>query len=100
MMKFLPRTCLVVGLMLFSTAAVLAQSDVYKLYVDGLACPFCTYGVEKKVTGLNGVRKVEIDIDAGFVAVTMADGATLDEAAARQAIDQAGFSLRRFEAPK
>lgn len=100
MMKFLPRTCLVVGLMLFSPVAVLAQSHVYKLYVDGLACPFCTYGVEKKVTGLNGVRKVEIDIDAGLVAVTMADGVTLNEAAARQAIDQAGFSLRRFEAPK
>ena len=99
MTNFLGRTGLILGLMLFTVMAALAQPRVYKLYVDGLACPFCAYGVEKKVTGLKGVRKIEIDIDAGIVAVTMVDGATLDEAAAKRAVDQAGFSLRRFEAP-
>ncbi len=74
--------------------------EAYKLYVDGLACPFCAYGVEKKVGGLEGVEKIDIDIDEGVVAVTMADGATLDEAAAKRAVDEAGFSLRAFEAPK
>ena len=99
MTKFLRRTGLILGLTLFAVTAALAQSPVYKLYVDGLACPFCAYGVEKKVTGLKGVRKVEIDIDGGLVSVTMANGATLDQAVAKQAVDQAGFSLRRFEAP-
>ncbi len=74
--------------------------EVYKLYVDGLACPFCAYGVEKKVTGLKGVEKIDIDIDGGLVSVTMAGGATLDEATASEAVDQAGFSLRKFEAPR
>ena len=74
--------------------------EAYKLYVDGLACPFCAYGVEKKVGGLEGVEKIDIDIDEGVVAVTMAEGATLDEVAAKRAVDEAGFSLRAFEAPK
>ena len=74
--------------------------EVYKLYVDGLACPFCAYGVEKKVGGLDGVERVDIDIDGGLVAVTMAEGPTLDEATAKRAVDEAGFSLRAFEAPK
>ena len=74
--------------------------EVYKLYVDGLACPFCAYGVEKKVGGLDGVERVDIDIDGGLVAVTMAEGSTLDEATAKRAVDEAGFSLRAFEAPK
>ncbi len=74
--------------------------ETYRLYVDGLACPFCAYGVEKKVGGLEGVEKLDIDIDVGVVAVTMAEGATLDEAAAKRAVDEAGFSLRAFEAPK
>ena len=74
--------------------------EVYKLYVDGLACPFCAYGVEKKVGGLDGVERVDIDIDGGLVAVTMAEGSTLDEATAKRAVDEAGFSLRVFEAPK
>ncbi len=99
MTRFLERTGLALGLMLAATAA-LADSHVYKLYVDGLACPFCAYGVEKKVGGLDGVEKVEIDIDGGIVAVTLADGATLDEAAAKQAVDEAGFTLRKFKAPK
>ena len=89
------------GLSLFLlSGAALAGSHIYKLYVDGLACPFCAYGVEKKVGGLDGVEKVEIEIEEGIVAVTLAEGATLDEAAARQAVEQAGFSLRKFKAPK
>ena len=100
MTKFLKRPGLVLGLMLLTPMAALADSHVYKLYVDGLACPFCAYGVEKKVTGLKGVEKIDIDIDGGLVSVTMAGGATLDEATASEAVDQAGFSLRKFEAPK
>ena len=100
MTKFLQRTGLVLGLMLFAATAALADSHVYKLYVDGLACPFCAYGVEKKVGGLDGVETVEIDIENGLVAVTLAAGATLDEATARQAVDESGFTLRKFEPPK
>ena len=77
-----------------------AGSHAYRLYVDGLACPFCAYGIEKKVGGLDGVEKVEIDIENGLVAVTLAAGATLDEATAAKAVDEAGFSLRKFEPPK
>ena len=99
-MKILKRPGLVLGLLLLTATAALADTHVYKLYVDGLACPFCAYGVEKKVTGLKGVEKIDIDIDGGLVSVTMAAGAALDEAIAREAVDQAGFSLRKFEAPK
>ena len=100
MTKFLQRTGLVLALMLFAATAALADSHVYKLYVDGLACPFCAYGVEKKVGGLDGVEKVDIEIEEGLVAVTLADGVTLDEATASRAVDEAGFTLRKFEAPK
>lgn len=100
MTKFLKRTGLVLGLMLFAATAALADSHVYKLYVDGLACPFCAYGVEKHVGGLDNVKSVEILIDEGLVAVTMASGKTLDEASAKQAVSDSGFTLRKFEAGK
>lgn len=100
MTKLFCRTGLILGLALLPLTAALAQSSVYKLFVDGLACPFCAYGIEKKITALKGVQKIEIDLDAGFVAVTVSSGATLDEATVQQAIDQAGFSLRKFVAPK
>ena len=100
MTKFLKRTGLALGLMLFAATAALADSRVYKLYVDGLACPFCAYGVEKHVGGLDNVKSVEILIDEEIVAVTMAPGKTLDEANAKQAISDSGFTLRKFEGVK
>lgn len=100
MTKFLNRAGLALGLMLFAATAALADSHVYKLYVDGLACPFCAYGVEKQVGGLDNVKSVEILIDEGTVVVTMASGKTLDEADAKRAVSDAGFTLRKFEADK
>ena len=100
MKALLRHTALILILTLFSATAVLADSHVYKLYVDGLACPFCAYGVEKKVGGLKGVETVVIDIEGGLVSVTVAKDATLDEASAKQAVDEAGFTLRKFETPK
>lgn len=100
MNKTLQRTGFALVLLLTSTMAALAAPPVYKLYVDGLACPFCAYGVEKTVGGLDGVEKVEIEIEEGVVAVTLPEGSVLEEAAARKAVDRAGFSLRKFEAPK
>ncbi len=97
---FLQPAGLALALLLLAATAALADRHVYKLYVDGLACPFCAYGVEKKIGGLDGVESIDIEIDDGVVLVTLADGATLDEATARRAVDQAGFTLREFVAPK
>lgn len=37
----------------------LAAPAVYQLHVDGLACPFCAYGIEKKLGEVKGVRAVQ-----------------------------------------
>ncbi len=74
-----------------------AEPIVYRLTVDGLACPFCAYGVEKQLSTLEGVSGIEIDIRSGHVTLKMTDGNTLDEKAAREAVEAAGFSLRGFE---
>lgn len=100
MTKILKQTSLVLGLILFTATAALAETYVYKLYVDGLACPFCAYGVEKQIGGLDNIESVEILIDEGYVIVTMASGKTLEEADAKQAISDAGFTLRKFKGDK
>ncbi len=70
---------------------------VYTLYADGLACPFCAYGIEKQLSSVDGVAAVETDLKTGTVTITMRDGATLDEPVARKAVAAAGFTLRGFE---
>ncbi len=77
-----------------------AGAHAYKIFVDGLACPFCAYGVEKNILGLKGVQEMDIDINGGFITVVMAAGKVLDEKTAKAAVADAGFTLRAFEAPQ
>jgi mercuric ion binding protein len=78
-------------------SGVLAEPLTYRLHVDGLSCPFCAYGLEKKLGEVDGVQSLETNIKDGTVTVTMKDGAPLSEASAKQAVKAAGFSLRKLE---
>ncbi len=70
---------------------------VYTLQADGLACPFCAYGIEKQLSAIEGVESVETDIKSGTITVTMQDGANLSEDDARKAVETAGFTMREFK---
>ncbi len=83
--------------MLSISLSVSAAPQVYQLTVDGLACPFCAYGIEKQLTALEGVQSIEVDINEGLVVVTMAEGAEIAEADLQQAVNDAGFTLRKVE---
>lgn len=84
----------------FVTASAWAQGPVYHVGVDGLACPFCAYGIEKQLQKLDGVKTVEVDVKEGNVVVTMHDGKALEKPQAEQAVKKAGFSLRSFDQTK
>ncbi len=76
--------------------AVDASETVYEVEVDGLACPFCAYGIEKQLGKIDGVDSVETDIKSGLVVITMEPGATLEEDDARRAVEKAGFTMKSF----
>jgi copper chaperone CopZ len=80
-----------------ATAGAQEAKLVYKVFVDGLSCPFCTYGIEKKFSKVEGVEKIDIDLKTGTTLITMATGKTLDETTARKTVEAAGFTLRDFE---
>lgn len=92
MKKFTLMTLLV---LLWATP-LFAAGKQYALEVAGLACPFCAYGIEKKLNAIQGVEKVEINIGESRAIVTMQEGATLNEEQARQAVKEAGFTLGSF----
>ncbi len=91
------RTAITVLSLVLMSAAALAAPQVYKLHVEGLACRICAYGVELRLSEIEGVTALETDVRRGTVTVTMADGAELDEATARRAVEAAGFKLRTLE---
>ncbi|MFQ5825520.1 MAG: heavy-metal-associated domain-containing protein, partial [bacterium] len=69
--------------------------------VNGLSCPFCAYGLEKKLKSLNGVAKLEIKINDGLVNLFLKEGAKLTEAEIQKKVKEAGFTPREitFEKP-
>lgn len=95
-MKHIARTILTLLIVVWTASAAVASGPSYRLEVAGLACPFCAYGIEKKFNSLDGVARVETSIKDGVVVVTMKDGAVLDEAIAKQAVKDAGFTLNGF----
>ncbi len=88
---------IVLLLSLLLPITVLAAPAKYELTVDGLACPFCAYGIEKELKRTTGVETIDIDINAGKVTVTMVEGASLSEAKAKQIVRDAGFTLAGFK---
>ncbi len=67
--------------------------------VDGASCPFCAFGLEKRLGHLEGVADVRLEMKAGKVIVTLQKGATVSEQALRQAVEEAGFTPREVSFP-
>jgi len=92
---------LVLGIFLGTWAGFALAADAeggrYRLRVNGISCPFCAYGIEKKLGALDGVETVEIRLDEGAVIVRTRPTAELTEKRARKAVEAAGFGLQRFE---
>lgn len=92
------RTVLGLAIALIAVPAVAGPR--YTLRVDGLACPFCAYGIEKQLSRIDGVKSVTTNIGKGEVFIEMADGRALDPATAERAVKKAGFKLRGLEPVK
>ncbi len=93
-MKHFIKTALF-SLLLFSslTSAGFAENLIYKIRVDGLACPYCAYGIEKKLNELDGVKFKDMDLDKGVVTVETFD-VKLEEAQLKQLFQDSGFTYR------
>ncbi|MDQ6987538.1 MAG: heavy metal-associated domain-containing protein [Mariprofundaceae bacterium] len=80
-----------------SVSTVFAQGTTEQtatIQVDGLSCPFCTYGLEKNLKKVKGVGSVHIDMKAGKATVLLKTDANVDDQALRKAVEKAGFTPR------
>jgi len=76
------------------SAAAFADGTRYELRVDGLACPFCAYGIEKKLNAIDGVDEVVIDLNSGLVTVGVTEGVVLNDSQMTELFNDAGFTYR------
>jgi copper chaperone CopZ len=68
-----------------------------RVQVDGLSCPFCAYGLEKKLRRVDNVAELEIQVDEGRAVVTPAPGTSVDLAQLERAVRDGGFTPRELQ---
>ena len=64
------------------------------LRVDGLACPFCAYGLEQKLKALDAIDRVDVKLNEGEVFLFLKADETVEDAALTKAVTDAGFVVR------
>ena len=79
---------------LFTTMAAQAQKemDQFEVQVDGLGCPFCAYGLEKKFKEFKGIKKVAIDIETGDFSFSYPAEKALSMDAVVKQVEKAGYT--------
>lgn len=87
----------VAAVLALSAPAAVPADEIYRLRVNGLACPFCAYGIEKKLGNTEGVEIIDIRINEGLVLVSVGEQSHFDEALARRLVEESGFTLTAFE---
>jgi len=68
--------------------------QILEVEVQGMFCPICAYGAEKKVAEVEGVESVVADLEAGKVTIVTKETHThkISEAELKEAIKKAGFN--------
>lgn len=68
--------------------------NAYVLQVDGLACPFCAFGIEKEFSRQPGVTNTNVNLANGVLIVTVKPGTRFTDAQLKQVVHAAGFVLK------
>jgi len=66
-----------------------------KLVIEGMSCNHCKVRIERVLSEVDGVKKVEVNLAGGFVMVEASKD--LPKEVLREAIDDAGYTLVKIE---
>jgi copper chaperone CopZ len=96
------RWLLVFCIMIFLTGSFLTRAAHSRILevtitVEGLACPFCAYGIEKKLKRVEGVRSINIEMNRGIVVLAAEKDRSVNIREVPGAVKDSGFSLGRMK---
>ena len=67
------------------------MSDTRNFTVTGMTCAHCASSVTEEVQEIPGVESVDVVLETGVLTVTSSQ--SLDDAAVRAAVEEAGYQL-------
>ena len=78
----------------FSSVSLAGENEErVVIHVEGLYCPFCSYGLEKHIKKIKGFKSIKINIREGTAEINFESGAKVSKAAILEAVENAGFEL-------
>lgn len=69
-----------------------AEINSVEMQVDGMTCPFCVYGIEKKLEALGEVKDASSNLKTGTVSIKLRKNEPLDIGRLNEAIRESGFT--------
>jgi len=69
-----------------------AQINSVEMQVDGMTCPFCVYGIEKKLEAVGEVRDVSSNLKTGIGDINLNKNGQIDIGRLNKAIHESGFT--------
>lgn len=70
------------------------MSETLKVSIDGMTCGHCVSSVTEEISAIEGVEKVDVDLNAGGISTaTITSSKPIDEAAVGEAVAEAGYTL-------
>lgn len=64
------------------------------LSIDGMTCGHCVAAVTEEITGIDGVSRVDIDLNAGGISTaTVESTGPISEATLSEAVAEAGYTV-------
>ena len=80
-----------------SQESKLDGKDIYvKIKVDGLACSFCAYGLEKKLKKYQNAKDIEVNLQEGLAIFRVPGDKKPDEKKLKELVADAGFTAREL----
>jgi copper chaperone CopZ len=80
-----------------------AQGNVFEVSIEGMCCANCVKAIEKRLSKLENVESVKVDLKEGKAWVTMKEGKTLEKATVEKSFEDTEFkatAVVKFEPKK
>lgn len=69
-----------------------SERDQIEVQVDGLGCPFCAYGLEKKFKEFKGIKDVKIEMETGIFNFSYPTEKAMTLEQVENQVDKAGYT--------
>jgi len=78
-------------------SSTLLSLTLVEVRVDGLSCPFCAFGLEKKLKAIKGAKEIEIDLDKGKALFKLEGENTIEKEKVIAIVKEAGFTAKSVQ---